>query len=237
MKYGKWEILESIGGGKCIAKCDCGTEKEQWIDNLRSGKSTQCTRCQGDSYKTRGIHYDIGGTSHPLYNVYQGIKRRCYNTKQKSYKWYGAKGVVMCDEWLNNYRLFYDWMVNNGYLDGMVISRKGDIGNYEPLNCKVITFSENSKEIKAKQYTNDEKHRLSLNKSGLSQEQFDDMIAKSTSGDYLSFEIVNEFNIDRHTIIGMLKRNGLSPLWRRGRYTNSEVSTIRERYEICYRRD
>ena len=35
-----------------------------------------------------------------LYKIYYGIKNRCYNTKDANYKKYGAKGILMADEWL-----------------------------------------------------------------------------------------------------------------------------------------
>ena len=230
MKYNKWTIVEKLKDGKCIAKCDCGTVKEQWSYNITSGKSTQCIHCQGRSYRGRGIHGDIGGIKHPLYNVWSGIKRRCYNPKQKSYKYYGAKGVTMCEEWLNDYRKFYDWMMANGYEKGMVVSRNEDKGNYEPSNCKVKTHSENSVEAEKYKFTKQEKHKLSMDRCGFTQEQFDSLLKDCLSGNYLSSEMVASYNIDRHTIIKILKRNGLKPLWRKGILVDSQVEDIRYRY-------
>jgi len=38
-----------------------------------------------------------------LYHIYQSIKQRCYYPKAISYKLYGAKGIVMCDGWKNDF--------------------------------------------------------------------------------------------------------------------------------------
>ena len=71
------------------------------------------------------------------------MKERCYNSKRPAYKNYGGKGVVMCDEWCNSFQNFYDWAMRNGYQDDLTIDRIDSNGNYEPLNCRWITLSEN----------------------------------------------------------------------------------------------
>ena len=50
-----------------------------------------------------------------LYDIWCAIKRRCYKEKDIAYKYYGAKGIKMCDEWENNFMSFYEWAINNGY--------------------------------------------------------------------------------------------------------------------------
>lgn len=49
------------------------------------------------------------------YNVWMGIKQRCYNKNSSAYKYYGAKGIKMCDEWLYSVTNFYNWLHKNGY--------------------------------------------------------------------------------------------------------------------------
>lgn len=36
---------------------------------------------------------------HPLYSVWKGLFTRCYNKNSKDYKYYGAKGITVCDSW------------------------------------------------------------------------------------------------------------------------------------------
>lgn len=43
-----------------------------------------------------------------LYQVYCGIKTRCYNPNSRCYKNYGGKGITMCEEWLNDFHAFRD---------------------------------------------------------------------------------------------------------------------------------
>lgn len=64
--------------------------------------------------------------------------RRCESKKDKSYRFYGAKGIKVCDEW-HKRKNFYDWAKNNGYKEGLEIDRIDSDGDYCPENCRFIT--------------------------------------------------------------------------------------------------
>jgi len=77
-----------------------------------------------------------------LYHIYHSIKQRCYYPKAISYKRYGEKGIVMCDEWKNDFMSFYNWAIANGYSDNLTIDRINSNGNYEPSNCRWVTYKQ-----------------------------------------------------------------------------------------------
>lgn len=77
-----------------------------------------------------------------LKSIYQGMKQRCYNPKRPNYKYYGGRGIVICDEWLYNSRAFYDWAMANGYKDNLTIERIDTNSSYCPDNCKWASFKE-----------------------------------------------------------------------------------------------
>lgn len=77
-----------------------------------------------------------------LASIYQGMKQRCYNTNRPNYKYYGGRGVSVCDEWLNNPQAFYDWAMANGYQENLTIDRINNDGNYEPQNCRWASMKE-----------------------------------------------------------------------------------------------
>lgn len=82
------------------------------------------------------------GPEYRLYNIWCLMKRRCFNPKDEKYKRYGARGITVCDEWRNNYEMFYKWAHANGYKDYLTIDRINNDGNYEPGNCRWATIIE-----------------------------------------------------------------------------------------------
>ena len=82
--------------------------------------------------------------------IWHGIKQRCYNPGHTHYHRYGGRGIIMCDEWKNNFSTFYYWAIDNGYAENLSIDRISNDGNYEPTNCQWVTIAENCK----KQSTN-----------------------------------------------------------------------------------
>lgn len=77
-----------------------------------------------------------------LYSIWKSIKRRCYAPHASNYRWYGARGIEMCDEWKNDFQAFYDWSMANGYADNLTIERKDLEGNYCPENCTWFTVKQ-----------------------------------------------------------------------------------------------
>lgn len=146
----------------CI--CDCNNITKVSGNDLKRGRTQSC----GCLQKERTIEHSIQhGDSKPptrLYVIWRGMRKRCHDSKDKNYEYYGGKGIVVCKEWKNNYLSFKKWSLNNGYTDNLTIDRINHDGNYEPSNCQWITASENSRKA-----CKDRKSKQSLTIKGVQQ--------------------------------------------------------------------
>lgn len=62
------------------------------------------------------------------------MKRRCYNKNAHNYKWYGGRGIKVCDRWKDSFLNFLEDMGERP--PGMTLDRKDPGGDYEPGNCR-----------------------------------------------------------------------------------------------------
>lgn len=125
-----------------LCRCDCGNEVKVSTSSLIKNKTKSCGCFNRENIIKRNLKHNLSKTR--LYKIWQGMKKRCYNVNSKTYKNYGGRGIIICQDWLNDFANFYDWAVNNGYTNNLSIDRINVNGNYEPSNCRWITNKEQS---------------------------------------------------------------------------------------------
>lgn len=157
-KYGKWTVIREQGTTttydeksgwhrtkqRVWCKCDCGTEKEVSVQAIIHGRSLSCGCIHKDNpnRKTHGLSHSVE------HNTWTTIRNRCYNKNEPSYKYYGAKGIVMCDEWKDNFMQFFIDMGKRP-ADKQSIDRIDSKGNYCKENCRWATQKEQNNNKKS----------------------------------------------------------------------------------------
>jgi len=125
--------------------CSCGVYSVLKLRDVKRGHSKACGH---NNHRIRGVARSPAlGTpakkqscdvKSQEYSIWIFMKSRCFNTKNKSYKYYGGRGITVCDRWVNNYVAFLE---DVGVRPGpqYSIDRINNDGNYEPGNVRWAT--------------------------------------------------------------------------------------------------
>lgn len=144
-RFYRWTVIDVLGGigGKSAVKvrCDCGKEKIMHLYVLKRGgsKSCGCFRREKISFCVRNRPHKHNLSKHPLFQVWRAMKSRCYNKNTAQYNDYGGRGILVCYEWINDFKRFYDWCITNGYQKGLQIDREDNNLGYNENNCRFVT--------------------------------------------------------------------------------------------------
>ena len=107
-----------------IFKCHCGKEFKTQTRDVKSGHTKSC----GCLKNTHNL------SNHRLYPIWNEMVQRCNNPKRKAYKYYGLRGITVCNEWLDINNFINDMYPS--YKEGLTIDRIDSNGNYEKANCR-----------------------------------------------------------------------------------------------------
>lgn len=150
-KFGRLTVISHCGSNKegkslWLCKCDCdGKEVTVIGKELRNGHTQSCGCLQRERAKEANTKHNLTGTK--IYNVWASMKQRCYDNSQENYKFYGGKGISVCEDWNADFITFYNDMYES-YVRHIerfgeketTIDRIDCGGNYEISNCRWATW-------------------------------------------------------------------------------------------------
>lgn len=130
-----------------LCSCDCGRLAPVRAQNLLSSRTTSCGCAQVDAARKSAFKHGHGGSNNrlgaeesPTYKVWLSMRERCRNSKRPDWRYYGGRGISVCDRWV---RSFTNFLCDMGERPkGLTIDRINPDGNYEPRNCRWATRAE-----------------------------------------------------------------------------------------------
>lgn len=123
-------------GIKWLCKCDCGKEHYVYAFSLVSGNTKSCGCMTKAMLSTKCARHGMADT--PIYCEWRAMRTRCNNPNSISYKYYGARGIKVCDEWDKSFEAFYEYVskLPDYGTPTYTLDRINNDGNYEPGNVR-----------------------------------------------------------------------------------------------------
>lgn len=157
-RFGRGQVIREVKlsrGGRNIRGleliCDCGTVYQAQLHYVIKGSTKSCGCLRRDMVIEKNKTEEArsrphpgtpthGMKNHPLYRLWANIRRRCYDESSRDYRWYGARGIILCERW-HDVRLFIeDIEAEIGPRPpGLSLDRRDNDGNYEPGNVRWVT--------------------------------------------------------------------------------------------------
>lgn len=136
----------SNGSRVFLCECTCGGKIEVIASSLNSGLTQSCGCLREETKRIRNSTH--GMSYYQEYEIWCGMKQRCYNPSTDYYYLYGGKGVTVCDRWLGEegFKSFYDDMGKRP--EKFLIDRIDSDGNYEPSNCRWVDATTSARNTK-----------------------------------------------------------------------------------------
>lgn len=157
--------------------CDCGNWVRIAGGDLKRGNTKSCGCLSSDH---RAVRMTTHGMSlHPAYRNWVHAKTRCNDKSNDCYKYYGGRGIKVCERWAS----FEGFWEDMGALwrQGLTLDRIDNDKGYEPGNCRWATARE--------QANNRRNNRIIL----------------TPKGNMTASDAAKEFGVKRNTIFTRLR--------------------------------
>lgn len=150
-RYGRLEVLyrtidNPSGHPQFACQCDCGNVVLMSWPSLANGSDVPSCGCYARENRAKKLtKHGLTGT--PLHRIWNHMRERCNNPKDKRFKDYGGRGIYVCDRWKDKDSGLEAFVADMGptYRPGLQLDRINNNGPYSPENCHWVTSKENNR--------------------------------------------------------------------------------------------
>jgi len=158
LKFHNFKVIEDLGM-RLPLETSKQTKRYVIVECILCGKTYQGQYalfknrdkvCTCESRKGKAQIKWSNDTRDRILNILRGMIYRCNSENCPAFRLYGARGIKVCDKWINDKESFYKWALENGYKDELTIERIDCNKGYSPDNCTWIPRKEQSLNLRTR---------------------------------------------------------------------------------------
>jgi hypothetical protein len=134
LERGPWRTEGKRRRATWLCRCRCGNEKLVRGGSLTSSLTQSCGCLHREVLISKWTRTH-GLTNSPEYAAWQNLQAHCFCKTSHAFKYYGARGITVCEQWLGSFELFLADVGMRPSPKHRLI-RKNTSGNFEPGNCE-----------------------------------------------------------------------------------------------------